>query len=71
MKYDCLVVGAGLYGAIFAHEANLKGKSVLIIDKRPHITGNVYTKHVEDINVHQYRAHIFHTNNKKVWEYIT
>lgn len=71
MKYDYLVVGAGLYGAIFAHEAKSKGKSVLVIDKRPHIAGNVYTEEVEGINVHKYGAHIFHTNNKKVWEYIT
>ncbi len=69
--YDYLVVGAGLYGAIFAHEAKEKGKSVLVIDKRPQIAGNVYTKTVEGINVHEYGAHIFHTNNKKVWEYIT
>lgn len=71
MKYDYLVVGAGLYGAIFAHEAALKGKSVLVVDKRPHIAGNVYTEKVEGINVHKYGAHIFHTNDKKVWEYIT
>lgn len=69
--YDYLVVGAGLYGAIFAHEAKAKGKSVLIIDKRPQIAGNIYTKNIEGINVHEYGAHIFHTNNKKVWEYIT
>lgn len=69
--YDYLVVGAGLYGAIFAHEAKKAGKSVLVIDKRPQIAGNVYTKNVEGINVHEYGAHIFHTNNKKVWEYIT
>ena len=71
MKYDYLVVGAGLYGAVFAHEAKAKGKSVLVIDKRPHIAGNVYTEEIEGINVHKYGAHIFHTNNKKVWEYIT
>ena len=71
MKYDYLVVGAGLYGAIFAHEAKSKGKNVLVIDKRPHIAGNIYTEEVEGINVHKYGAHIFHTNNKKVWEYIT
>lgn len=69
--YDYLVVGAGLYGAIFAHEAHAKGKSVLVIDKRSHIAGNLYTKKVEGINVHEYGAHIFHTNNKKVWEYIS
>lgn len=70
-KYDYLVVGAGLYGAIFAHEATRAGKSVLVIDKRPNIAGNVYTEEIEGINVHQYGAHIFHTNNKKVWKYIT
>ena len=71
MKYDYLVVGAGLYGAVFAQEAKEKGKSVLVIDKRNHIAGNVYTEEIEGINVHKYGAHIFHTNNKKVWEYIT
>ena len=71
MKYDYLVVGAGLYGAVFAREAKSKGKSVLVIDKRDHIAGNVYTEEIEGINVHKYGAHIFHTNNKKVWEYIT
>lgn len=71
MKYDYLVVGAGLYGAVFAHEAKAKGKKVLVIDKRNHIAGNVYTEEIEDINVHKYGAHIFHTNNKNVWEYIT
>ena len=71
MKYDYLVVGAGLYGAVFAHEAKKRGKSVLVIDKRSHIAGNVYTEEIEEINVHKYGAHIFHTNNKKVWEYIT
>ncbi len=71
MKYDYLVVGAGLYGAIFAHEAKAKGKKVLVVDKRQNIGGNIYTKSVEGINVHVYGAHIFHTNNKKVWNYIT
>lgn len=69
--YDYLVVGSGLYGAVFAHEAKQKGKKVLVIDKRPHIAGNVYTERVEGINVHKYGAHIFHTNDRKVWEYIT
>ena len=69
--YDYLIVGAGLYGAVFAQEAKRAGKSVLVIDKRPHIAGNVYTEKVEGINVHKYGAHIFHTNNKKVWNYIT
>ena len=70
-KYDYLVVGSGLYGAIFAHEANKRGKKVLVIDKRPYIAGNIYTEEVEGINVHKYGAHIFHTNNKEVWQYIT
>ncbi len=71
MKYDYLVVGAGLYGAVFAHEAAKKGKKVLVIDRRPNIAGNVYTEEIEGINVHVYGAHIFHTNNKKVWNYVT
>ena len=70
MKYDYLIVGAGLYGAVFAHEAKKAGKSVLVIDKRPNIAGNVYTENVEGINVHKYGAHIFHTNNKEVWNYV-
>ena len=69
--YDYLVVGSGLYGAIFAHEAKAHGKSVMVIDKRPNIAGNIYTENIEGINVHKYGAHIFHTNNKKVWNYIT
>ena len=68
--YDYLVVGAGLFGAIFAREAKLKGKSVLVIDKRPNVAGNVYTEEIEGINVHRYGAHIFHTNNQRVWDYI-
>ena len=71
MKYDYLVVGAGLYGAVFAQKAKEAGKNVLVIDKRPNIAGNVYTEEVEGINVHIYGAHIFHTNNKEVWDYIT
>ena len=71
MKYDYIVVGSGLYGAIFAHEAKAKGKSVLVVDKRPNIAGNVYTENQEGINVHMYGAHIFHTNDKRVWNYIT
>ena len=70
-KYDYLVVGAGLYGSIFAHEAKAHGKSVLVIDKRPNIGGNIYTEDIEGIHVHKYGAHIFHTNNTKVWKYIT
>lgn len=71
MEYDYLVVGSGLYGAIFAHEAVQKGKKVLVIEKRSSIGGNIYTENIEGINVHKYGAHIFHTNNKKVWSYIT
>ena len=70
-KYDYLVVGAGLYGSIFAREAKAHGKSVLVIDKRPNIGGNIYTEDIEGIHVHKYGAHIFHTNNTKVWKYIT
>lgn len=70
MKYDYLVVGSGLYGAVFAHEAKENGKKVLVIDKRSNIGGNVYTEKIEGINVHKYGAHIFHTNNKKVWDYV-
>lgn len=70
MKYDYLVVGAGLFGAVFARQCADAGKSVLVIDKRPHIAGNVYTEPVEGINVHVYGAHIFHTNNKTVWNYV-
>ena len=68
--YDYLVVGAGLYGAVFAREAVNKGKKVLVIDKRNHIAGNVYCEEIEGINVHKYGAHIFHTNNKEVWNYV-
>lgn len=68
--YDYLVVGSGLFGAIFAHEAKEAGKSVLVIDKRSNIAGNVYTEDVEGIHVHKYGAHIFHTNNTEVWEYV-
>ena len=68
--YDYLIVGAGLYGAVFAHEAKKHGKSVLVIDKRSNIAGNVYTEDMEGIHVHKYGAHIFHTNNRKVWEYV-
>ncbi len=69
-KYDYLIVGAGLFGAVFAYEANKKGKSCLVIDKRGHIGGNIYTKEVCGINVHEYGAHIFHTSNKEVWDYV-
>lgn len=69
-KYDYLIVGAGLYGAVFAHEAYKAGKRCLIIDKRNHIGGNLYTEKVADIQVHKYGAHIFHTSNKEVWQYV-
>ena len=70
MKYDYLVVGAGLFGSVFAYEAKKRGKSCLVIDKRQHIGGNVYCEEIEGINVHKYGAHIFHTSNKATWEYI-
>ena len=70
MKYDYLVVGAGLYGSVFAQQMAEKGKKVLVIDKRNHIAGNVYTEKVEGINFHKYGAHIFHTNNADVWNYV-
>ena len=69
-NYDYLVVGAGLFGATFAYEAMKRGKSVLVIDKRPHIAGHIYTKEEDGINVHVYGAHIFHTSDKKIWEYM-
>ena len=68
--YDYLIVGSGLFGSIFAYEAKKSGKKCLVIDKRNHVGGNIYTKKVEGINVHEYGAHIFHTSNKKVWDYI-
>ena len=69
-KYDYLIVGAGLYGSVFAHEMNKQGKKWLVIDKRSHLGGNVYCENIEGINVHKYGAHIFHTNDKKIWEYV-
>lgn len=68
--YDYLIVGSGLFGAIFAHEAMKKGKTCLVLEKRDHIGGNIYTEEVEGIQVHRYGAHIFHTSNKEVWDYI-
>lgn len=68
--YDYLIVGAGLFGSIFAHEANKRGKKCLVIDKRSHVGGNIYTKEVEGIQVHMYGAHIFHTSNREVWDYV-
>lgn len=70
MKYDYLIVGAGLFGAVFAHEMTKKGKKCLVIDKREHIAGNVYCENIEGINVHKYGAHIFHTSNKDIWDYL-
>jgi UDP-galactopyranose mutase len=70
MKYDYLVVGAGPFGATFAYEANKRGKKVLVIDKRDHVGGNMYCENIEGINVHKYGAHIFHTSNRKVWDYV-
>jgi UDP-galactopyranose mutase len=70
-QYDYLIVGAGLYGAVFAEQARAAGKNCLVIDKRSHIAGNIYTEKVEGIDVHRYGAHIFHTNNREVWNYIT
>ena len=68
--YDYLIVGSGLFGTVFAYEANKQGKKCLVIDKREHIGGNIYTEKIEDINVHKYGAHIFHTSNKEIWNYI-
>lgn len=70
MKYDYLIVGTGLFGAIFAYEANKRGKKCLVIDKREHVGGNIYTEKIEEINVHKYGAHIFHTSDEEVWKYI-
>lgn len=68
--YDYLIVGAGLFGSVFAHEATKRGKKCLVIDKRNHIGGNIYTENIEGINVHKYGAHIFHTSNKRIWDYV-
>ena len=70
MKYDYLIVGAGLFGAVVAHEASLRGKKCLVIDRRNHIAGNVYTEDIEGIQVHKYGAHIFHTSDRKIWDYV-
>ncbi len=69
-RYDYLIVGAGLYGAVFAHEMKRQGRQVLVIDRRAHIAGNIYTEQVLDIQVHKYGAHIFHTSDRKIWEYV-
>lgn len=70
MVYDYLIVGAGLFGSVFAHEAAKVGKKCLVIDRRSHVAGNIYTEQIEDINVHRYGAHIFHTSDKKIWDYM-
>lgn len=70
MKYDYLIVGAGLFGSVFAHEAKKAGRNVLVIDRRDHIGGNIYTREVEGIQVHEYGAHIFHTSDQEVWDYV-
>ena len=67
MRYDYLIVGAGLYGAVFAYEAKKRGKKCCVIDRRSHIGGNIYTEKIEGINVHKYGAHIFHTSDKAIW----
>lgn len=70
MKYDYLIVGAGLYGAVCAHKLSQQGKKVLVIEKRNHIAGNIYTENIDGIDIHKYGAHIFHTNDKKIWDYV-
>ena len=70
MKYDYLIVGAGLYGAVMAHELHKRGKRCLVIDRRDHIAGNIYCEEMEGIHVHKYGAHIFHTSNRQIWEYM-
>ena len=70
MRYDYLIVGAGLFGSIFAYEAHKAGKKVLVVDRRGHVGGNIYTKETEGIQVHQYGAHIFHTSDQEVWDYV-
>ena len=69
-KYDYLIVGAGLYGSVFAHCATKQGKRCLVIDKRPHLGGNLYCEDIENIHVHKYGPHIFHTSNKEVWTFV-
>ena len=69
-EYDYLIIGSGLFGSIFAHEMTKRGKKCLVIERRNHIAGNIYTENIEGINVHKYGAHIFHTSNKEVWEYV-
>ena len=70
IKYDYLIIGSGLFGATFAYLAKKQGKKCLVIDKRSHLGGNIYCENIEGINVHKYGAHIFHTSNKKVWDFV-
>ena len=70
MKYDYLIAGAGLFGSVFAYEATKRGKKCLVVDRRNHIGGNIYCEQQDGINIHKYGAHIFHTSNKKVWDYV-
>ena len=70
MHYDYLIAGAGLFGAVFAHEMHKQGRKVLVVEKRDHIAGNIYTEKVMGINVHRYGAHIFHTSDEEVWNYV-
>ena len=70
LKYDCLIVGSGLFGATYAHLAHARGKKCLVIDKRSHAGGNIYCEEVEGINVHKYGAHIFHTSDEKIWSFV-
>ena len=70
MQYDYLIVGAGLFGAVFAREAGKKGRKCLVVEKRNHIAGNIYTEEIHGIQVHRYGAHIFHTQDKKIWDYV-
>jgi UDP-galactopyranose mutase len=69
-KYDFVIVGAGLFGSVFAHQAGLRNKKCLVVEKRPHLGGNIYTEMISGINVHKYGAHIFHTSDKEVWDYV-
>ena len=68
--YDYLIVGSGLFGSVFAHEMHKKEKSCLVLERRPHVGGNIYCENKDGINIHTYGAHIFHTSNKKVWDYV-
>ena len=69
-KYDYLIVGSGLFGSVFAHEATLRGKKCLVLERRDHVGGNIYCEEIEGVTVHRYGAHIFHTANRRVWKYV-